>query len=50
VEAWIKARVEVLNEADIAAITGITHETIYVNKILECAICRTKTTEVISIK
>jgi hypothetical protein len=49
VEAYIKAKLEILNESTVAVITGVNSEVAYVNKIVECAICRSKKVSAISI-
>jgi hypothetical protein len=49
VEAYIKARLEVLNESTVSVITGVDSEVAYVNKIMECAMCRSKKVSAISI-
>jgi len=50
VEAYIKAKLEVLNESTIAVVTGINNEVAYVNRIVECAVCRSKKVSAISIQ
>ncbi len=50
VEAWIKSKVEVLNEGQLAIITGVEHEVLYANRIIECVLCRKKEVEDIYLK
>jgi rRNA processing protein Krr1/Pno1 len=42
VEAYIKAKIEILNESRILIITGVEHEVAYVNRVVECTICKAK--------
>jgi hypothetical protein len=50
VEAYIKSEIEILNESKVVIVTGIEHKIAYVNRVIECALCRARKPLITTIK
>lgn len=42
VEAYIKSEIEILSESKLVIVAGVEHKTAYVNRVIECTLCRAR--------